>query len=77
MKVLRPIRVNIFDLLEYHKAYERCQGQVVNLVPLRKFATVKALAEYSMDNDYEKVYPRKQAKKQGALKFMLRKLFRA
>ncbi|KAF8535865.1 hypothetical protein BDD12DRAFT_891642 [Trichophaea hybrida] len=76
---LPPINVNIFDLCDYEKVFrskKECSNETSGNVPkaskLEFFPTVKALAKYSKKND--KIYPRKVAKKQGALRFMLRRI---
>ncbi len=63
VKVLKPIHVNIFDVLEFHRGQRQ---------ELRRFDTVKQLAKYSKKNN--KIFPKRMAKR-GALKFLLRKLF--
>ncbi|KAF8244949.1 hypothetical protein K440DRAFT_635592 [Wilcoxina mikolae CBS 423.85] len=76
---LPPINVNIFDLRDYEQVFRsrnegsnETPGNVPVALKLELFPTVKALAKYSKKNG--KIYPKKAAKVQGALRFMLRRL---
>jgi len=69
--VVRGINVNIYDLEHYDRLLESgCGDGAV----LRRFTTVKELSKYSKKE--KKIYPLEEAKEKGALKLMLRGLFR-
>lgn len=74
-----PINVNNFDLRDSEQVFrsrnEGSKKTTVNVHEASKlelFSTAEALAKYSKENG--RVYPKKVAKKQGALRFMLRRL---
>ena len=70
--MLSGIHVNIFDLVAHERLFRKDPETPMEL--LKRFKNVKTLARYSKETD--KIYPRDLAKRQGALKFMLRHLFK-
>ncbi|KAA8906300.1 hypothetical protein FN846DRAFT_949050 [Sphaerosporella brunnea] len=69
-KALAGIHVNIYDLLEYARKWALDRDTAGTL---KRFGNVKELANYSKAR--KRIYPRDEAKGQGALRFMLRVLF--
>jgi hypothetical protein len=63
--------VNIYDLLEYAKKWT-ADPDTAGI--LKRFGKVKGLRNYSKKNGL--IYPKHAAKEQGALRCMLRPLFR-
>ncbi|TWU71430.1 hypothetical protein ED733_002233 [Metarhizium rileyi] len=61
-KAIKKVHVNIIDFIDSERTGE----------PVHKFRSVRQLAQYTQDND--KFFPKKQAKKNNLLRFLLRGL---